>query len=64
MTQSRREELYDEYDSGLDAVDLPDDYEEPDEEPICVSCDGSGEGQYDGTRCSSCRGSGVDRRAN
>ena len=26
----------------------------------CVACNGSGEGQYDGTRCSSCGGSGVD----
>lgn len=25
----------------------------------CPVCNGSGEGQYDGTRCSTCRGSGV-----
>lgn len=31
------------------------------EEEICVSCNGSGEGHYDGTRCWSCRGTGVDR---
>lgn len=28
---------------------------------ICSYCNGSGEGQYDGTRCSSCGGSGVER---
>jgi DnaJ-class molecular chaperone len=26
---------------------------------ICPNCSGSGEGQYEGTRCSSCKGSGV-----
>ena len=25
---------------------------------ICIQCNGSGEGQYDGTTCSSCKGSG------
>lgn len=29
---------------------------------ICPVCSGSGEGQYDGTTCSSCRGSGVEPR--
>ena len=28
---------------------------------ICPACSGSGEGQYDGTTCYSCKGSGVDR---
>lgn len=27
---------------------------------ICVGCNGSGEGHYDGTRCSDCGGSGVE----
>ena len=31
------------------------------DEGICVACNGSGEGQHDGTTCSSCKGSGVDR---
>ena len=30
-----------------------------DDESICPGCNGSGEGQYDGTTCSSCGGSGV-----
>lgn len=34
---------------------------EPDETAICIACNGSGEGMYDGTRCRSCGGSGVDR---
>ena len=34
--------------------------EDPDEDPtICVACNGSGEGQYDGTKCSTCKGKGV-----
>lgn len=32
-----------------------------DDPPTCDQCAGSGEGQYDGTRCWRCRGSGVDR---
>jgi len=31
------------------------------EEGICPRCNGSGEGQYDGTRCYACKGSGVER---
>jgi hypothetical protein len=59
---TRRDELFDEYDSGLDAVDLPEDDSEA-EELLCISCNGSGEGQYDGTRCSACKGSGIERHA-
>lgn len=33
-----------------------------DEPEICGACNGSGEGQYDGTRCTSCGGSGTERR--
>ena len=28
---------------------------------LCGACNGSGEGQYDGTRCSYCHGSGVEK---
>ena len=36
--------------------------DEPDDEPlICIGCNGSGEGHFDGTRCTSCGGSGVER---
>lgn len=28
---------------------------------ICSTCSGSGEGMWDGTRCSSCKGAGVER---
>lgn len=34
---------------------------EDDEPSICASCNGSGEGMYDGTRCSRCGGSGEER---
>ena len=30
-----------------------------DDEGHCTTCNGSGEGMYDGTRCRSCNGSGV-----
>jgi DnaJ-class molecular chaperone len=33
------------------------DYDEPD---ICPTCNGGGEGQYDGTTCPACGGSGTD----
>jgi hypothetical protein len=29
------------------------------EEEICSACNGSGEGMYDGSRCSTCGGHGV-----
>ena len=32
-----------------------------DDDEICTACNGSGEGRYDGTRCRSCGGSGVER---
>jgi len=31
------------------------------DDEICSNCNGSGEGQYDGTTCSSCGGSGTNR---
>lgn len=43
------------------------DYEEPeekleedDEDEICHRCSGSGEGMWDGSCCSHCRGCGVE----
>jgi DnaJ-class molecular chaperone len=30
------------------------------EELLCIGCNGSGEGHYDGSSCSSCGGSGVE----
>ena len=44
----------DNYDPA-DAVDIDPDYE-PD---ICPACDGSGEGQHEGTTCPKCKGEGV-----
>lgn len=36
-------------------------YDDPDyEEEICTKCNGSGEGQYDGTQCWWCKGWGVE----
>jgi DnaJ-class molecular chaperone len=48
----------DEYD---DAVFATSGYGEPDgEEPeICTCCNGSGEGQHDGTTCWQCKGKGA-----
>lgn len=40
---------------------IPDTDEQESSDPeICSSCNGSGEGMYDGTRCMSCGGSGVE----
>lgn len=33
--------------------------EETEQESLCTACNGSGEGQYDGTRCGTCKGKGV-----
>lgn len=35
--------------------------EEEIEDLICPHCNGSGEGQFDGTHCISCKGSGVEQ---
>ena len=37
------------------------DDEEEDEDDTCPQCNGCGEGQYDGTSCSTCRGTGIIR---
>jgi hypothetical protein len=34
--------------------------DDDDDEEICSSCNGSGEGNYDGSTCSACGGSGVE----
>ena len=31
------------------------------EDLICIQCNGSGEGMYDGTKCKKCGGSGVEQ---
>lgn len=35
--------------------------DDTDSEYCCIDCSGSGEGQYDGTRCHYCKGTGVER---
>lgn len=37
----------------------PHPYDDEDETQYCQVCAGTGEGQHDGTRCFSCRGSGI-----
>lgn len=34
------------------------------ENELCTTCNGSGEGMYEGSRCSSCGGGGEARRYN
>lgn len=52
-------------DARFSANDEPEDdeaavFEEAEEDDdICIHCNGSGEGQYDGTRCTRCRGRGA-----
>jgi hypothetical protein len=42
-----------------DELDAPEIEDEPNiSADICPACNGSGEGQYDGTKCSSCGGRG------
>jgi RecJ-like exonuclease len=36
------------------------DNEDDDEEHICPTCNGSGEGMYDGSRCYKCKGTGDE----
>lgn len=33
--------------------------DEEEEEPMCSHCSGTGEGQYDGSRCNVCKGKGY-----
>lgn len=42
----------------------PEEVEEPeddDEDDLCSACNGSGEGMYDGSTCSTCHGYGHER---
>lgn len=49
-------DLYDKYDH-LETEEP--EVEETDEEPgYCTACNGSGEGQYEGTTCRTCKGRG------
>jgi hypothetical protein len=41
-----------------------DEEEEEEEDIICSSCNGTGEGMYDGSTCSVCNGSGVQSQNN
>lgn len=48
----------------VDAEEFHPDAEEPeeedDEDQICSGCSGCGEGQYEGTSCYKCHGSGIE----
>ena len=45
---------------AIQRIAADEDEPEDDEELLCAQCNGSGEGMYDGSRCGSCRGSGVE----
>jgi hypothetical protein len=46
-------------------IPLEEEYEEEEyNPPYCLTCGGSGEGPADGTRCTSCKGSGVELETN
>ncbi len=43
-------------------ADIDDDIEDETDEPsYCNQCSGTGEGMHDGSRCSSCRGTGIEQ---
>ena len=42
-----------------DCKERTDDDTDEEEHNICSSCNGSGEGMYDGTRCAYCHGRGT-----
>jgi hypothetical protein len=44
-------------------VELKEFIDDNGEDPICAQCNGSGEGQHDGTRCMSCKGKGTISRS-
>lgn len=44
---------------NLEFMDDDNEEEFEEEPPLCYSCNGSGEGMYDGSTCRVCRGSGV-----
>lgn len=51
--------IYNDNDDNDDEDDEEDNEEYYDDDVLCVHCNGSGEGMYDGTTCSMCGGSGV-----
>ena len=51
-------------DGGMDPRNAPpgdDEVDDDDFDDTCLSCDGTGEGLYDGAACRVCRGCGVYR---
>jgi hypothetical protein len=46
----------------IDMRDNGDDVEEDYEEELCVLCNGTGEGTYDGSRCHRCNCTGLEPR--
>lgn len=48
-------------DDGSAVVDDAEDEAIEDEPGYCPACSGSGEGMYEGSRCRSCGGSGVEK---
>jgi hypothetical protein len=48
------------YSNAREGILVPPD-DDDDYECICGHCNGSGEGMYDGTTCSACGGSGIER---
>ena len=44
----------------FDELITDDEAREEYEQVLCAACNGSGEGQYDGTRCSFCKGTGSE----
>lgn len=54
-----------EHDNDLeDDVDHEAEVDEPEDDNECPHCWGTGEGQYDGSSCGSCRGKGYLQRRN
>jgi DnaJ-class molecular chaperone len=41
-------------------LEFPQEQDEQFEPDLCATCNGSGEGMYDGSTCSACKGSGVE----
>jgi len=40
----------------VEAYEIDDDDHDEDDDDICPDCNGSGEGMYDGTTCTTCHG--------
>ena len=50
--------LEDASDQLQEEINVKNDIDNP---PMCVTCNGSGEGQHDGARCRSCKGTGTEK---